>query len=144
MSSRTRLIGFIAALQVSQVPLHVQAQTWTHVTTKGGTSAYFDASSVRRSDATLQALVLSSFSEPTRLRVAGGPLRKQSITYLTSFDCASKSFFVQVTVWYDAPMAGGAAHTIISRVKPQWVSPDSKLYAGNLNVDILMVLCGKR
>ena len=90
------------------------------------------------------ALVLSSFSEPTRLRVAGGPLRKQSITYLTSFDCASKSFFVQETVWYDAPMAGGAAHTISSRVKPQWVSPDSKLYAGNLNVDILMVLCGKR
>lgn len=141
---RTHLVRHVIVLLVSQAPLLTHAQTWTHITTRGKTAAYIDTASVRRSDATVQALVLSSFDEPTRVRVAGGSLRKQSITYLTSFDCASKSFLVQQTVWYDGPMAGGAAHSISSRVKPQWVGPESKLYSGNLNADALTLLCPKR
>ncbi len=144
MSTPTRLLWLVLFPLVIQVPLLVQAQTWTHITTRGGTAAYIDTASIRSSDAIVQAVVLSSFAEPTRVRVAGGPLHKQSITYLTSFDCASKSFFVQQTVWYDAPMASGAAHTISSRARPQWVGPESKLYQGNLNVDALAMLCAKR
>ena len=144
MKSREQLVVWILASFASQIPEFAHAQTWTHLATRGGTTAYIDTSSIRRSDGVAQALVLSSFAEPTSVRVAGGRLRKQSITYLTSFDCATKSFLVQETIWYDAPMVTGAAHTISSRVRPQWIGPESKLYTGNLNVDALSMVCAKR
>lgn len=132
--------ALLAALLLS----HTLASALEFVVERGGSTVHVDRQSIRKTADTVQAVWISSSKKGIRVRASGGYLEKRSIKYLTTFDCVNKQFFVQETVWYDGPLAQGNGHTFSSRVKPQWVGPESKLYQGNLNVDVMHVVCTKR
>lgn len=114
------------------------------VVSRGGTTVYIEETSIKRDGDVVQAVSVSSFDKPTQIRGSGRYLNKQSIKYLTSFDCRGQQFYTQEAVWYDEPLAKGQGHTISSNVQPQWIGQESKLYKGNLNVDIMKIVCSKR
>lgn len=117
---------------------------WELVVSRGGSNVYIEKSSIRHDGDVVQALWISSSDKPFMIRASGNYMSKQSIKYLTSYDCIGQQFYNQEVVWYDEPMAKGQGHTISSRIKPQWIGQESKRAKGNLNVDIMKFVCNKK
>ena len=123
------------------IVLSESAMAWDFVVSRGGATVYLDKSSIRRDGEIIQAISVSSFDKPTNIKYYGNYIGVQSITSLTSFDCLSKQFFVQESIWYSGPIAGGQAYKTTKNKNPWWIKPETKLYQGNLNVDVMKVVC---
>lgn len=113
---------------------------WDFVVESGGTSAYMDKTLTRIKGHYAEAVWVLNFGEPQRLKSGRQYLQKNSIVHRTLFDCKNKYFKVLESVWYDARFGQGIGHTS-ARTKPQWWTPEQKVYQKNLNLDVMKLVC---
>lgn len=136
------LISAVLALSGSSLAFAAQVSNdWIHVVERGQDDVYLYLTSIRREGNLLQARWVSNSSEPMRLRSRQMSFQKQSIFYLSTFDCVSRSFAVQEAIWHDEKFARGTGHQTNYVSSTMWRGPSDKLYKDNLNVDVLNIVC---
>lgn len=114
---------------------------WIQVTEKGGTNVFYDRKTVNRLNGVVSVQWVSNFVKPQSVKLGAGRIGKLSLRYDSRFDCATRAFIVDRSIWFDEAFAQGQGHILGANTTPIWRTPDNQHYAGNLNSDVLAVLC---
>lgn len=141
LRKRVALQSLTFALAIAIIQNVIAEPNWIQVTEKGGANVFYDRTTVKRSNGVVSAQWVSNFVKPQSLRFGTGRISKLSLRYDSRFDCATRAYIVDRSIWFDESYAQGQGHILGASTTPTWRTPDNQHYAGNLNTDVLAVLC---
>lgn len=141
LRKRVALQRLTFALAIATIQNASAEPMWIPVTERGGTSVFYDRSTVSRLKGVTSVQWVSNFEKIQSVRLGTGRIGKLSLRYDSRFDCVTRAFIVDRSIWFDEAFARGQGHILGANTTPTWRTPGNPHYAGNLHTDVLAVLC---